>query len=82
MKTDPIEPEIEAIGRDAFLKAVVDQQQVRNKLDSFKWDGKIGLQRRSSAVTWHFGIPVKRVQFTRLNGDDRSFRPAGASAPK
>ena len=35
MTYHPIEPEIGAIGRDDFLKAVVDQQRVKKALDSF-----------------------------------------------
>jgi hypothetical protein len=67
-----MEPEIEIIKCDPFLKAVVSLKVVRDALADFYWDPKDEVeQEQLPEELWNFGVPLKRVRFTRLNGDPR-----------
>jgi hypothetical protein len=71
LKKGPVEPQIEAIRADPFLRAVVSQPVVKKALDSFVWDPYVVRPDIPLESLWHFGIPLKRYHFTRLNGDNR-----------
>lgn len=71
LKTGPLEPQIDAIGRDPFLKPVVERAEVREALDNFRWNPLLLRPPVLMPELWHHGVPLKRFRFTRLNGDIR-----------
>lgn len=69
LRTFAIEPKLDAIARDPFLMTVVDQKVARDAIRAYKWDPNEDNARFGEF--WHFGIPLKMISYTRLNGDDR-----------
>lgn len=72
LKSSPIEPQVSAIGKDPFLKPVVAQPEVTKALETFEWSPYRFRPPLPVDELWHYGVPMRRFRFTRLNGDDRN----------
>ncbi len=72
IKTSPVEPQVDAILRDPLLKPIASQPEVCKAVKDFKWEPlPFGRPPVPVLELWHYGIPIKILRFTRLNGDLR-----------